>query len=213
MIEIKNWYVRVPNEEYLIGYSGEHLVHKLEFLQPDKGYADWTFKLDVKQNGNKDALALDVMEIPEGLLLSTDVRRGLLTRPGSITAQIRAFHLDGRERHTNQFYFAARDSVKPWEGFPDPLPTEFHQMEQTMSAILQEAQEAALRAENAVGQTDLVRQYKSYLEFPSLGGPKILYMDTTMNKAYRWDEDEKKYFVVGSDYEQIKVIDGGKANG
>lgn len=213
MIEIKNWYVRVPPGEYQIGYHGEHLVHRLEFLLPDPGYENWAFKLDVKQGSKKDVLALEVSEVPQGLHLAVDVRRGLLACPGSITAQIRAFHQDGRERHTNQFYFAVRDSVRPDEAFPDPLPTEFHQLEASMADLLRSAQDAAARAESAVGQTDVIRQYKTYLEFPSLGGEKILYMDMTANKAYRWDEEQKRYFVVGSDYEQIKIIDGGKASG
>lgn len=212
MIEIKNWFVRVPPGEYQIGYHGEHLVHKLEFLQKDAGYASWTFKLDVKQGSKKDVLELEVAEVPEGLHLATDVRRGLLTCPGTITAQIRAFDREGRERHTNQFYFAVRDSIKPWEGFPDPLPTEFHQMEEAMAILFENTKTAAQRAEQAADR-DIVQQYKTYLEFPSIGDPKILYIDAAANKSYRWDDDNLKYFVVGSDYEQIKIIDGGNAHG
>lgn len=212
MIEIKNWRVCVPADEYQIGYSGEHLVHKLDFLLLDTGYMDWMFKLDIKQGGKKDVLHLETAELPEGLSLTTDVRRGLLTCPSTITAQIRAFTMDGRERHTNQFYFSVRDSIKPWEAFPDPLPTEFHQMEAAMALLLENTRSAAERAELAADR-DIVRQYKTYLEFPSIGDSKILYIDAAANKSYRWDDENLKYFVVGSDYEQIKIIDGGNAHG
>lgn len=212
MIEIKNWRVRVPPDEYQIGYNGENLVHKLDFLLPDTEYADWMFKLDIKQGGKKDVLHLEMEELPEGLRLTTDVRRGLLICPGTITAQVRAFTSDGRERHTNQFYFFVRDSVRPWEAFPDPLPTEFHQMETAMTMLLENTRSAAQRAELAADR-DIVRQYKTYLEFPSIGDSKILYIDAAANKSYRWDDENLKYFVVGSDYEQIKIIDGGNAHG
>lgn len=55
------------------------------------------------------------------------------------------------------------------------------------------------------------QQYGSIYEFPNRGNEGVLYTDTTENKAYRWDELAKKYYCVGSDYNQIKIIDGGKA--
>lgn len=212
MIEIRNWFVRVPDNEYLLGYLGEHLARRIVFLLAEPGYGGWEFKLDVKRCGKKDVLALVQEEALDGLRLSVDVDRGLLLRPGTITAQIRAFNREGRERHTNQFYFSVRDSVQPGEAFPTPLPSEFYQMEAGMGELLRLAREAAAQAGQAADRADLVRQFKTYLEFPSLGTEKTIYMDAAANKAYRWDEVEKKYYVVGSDYGQIKIIDGGNAD-
>ena len=53
----------------------------------------------------------------------------------------------------------------------------------------------------------------SIYNFPNLGKEGIFYIDTTNNKIYRWDETDNKYYCVGSDYNDIKVIDGGNANG
>ena len=49
----------------------------------------------------------------------------------------------------------------------------------------------------------------SYLEFPITGKSTSIYVDTSTNKAYRWDDENTKYFCVGSDYNDIDCINGG----
>lgn len=49
---------------------------------------------------------------------------------------------------------------------------------------------------------------ESYLQFPTIGDSTCLYVDTIENKCYRWDDANLKYFVVGSDYHEIEIIDG-----
>jgi hypothetical protein len=56
------------------------------------------------------------------------------------------------------------------------------------------------------------QQYGSKLEFPNVGNSSVVYLDKAANKAYRWDEDNLKYYCVGSNYEDIKIINGGTAN-
>lgn len=48
----------------------------------------------------------------------------------------------------------------------------------------------------------------TYLQFPTVGNEKTLYIGTTENKTYRWDSEQLKYYVVGSDWHDIKIIDG-----
>lgn len=57
------------------------------------------------------------------------------------------------------------------------------------------------------------QQYASKYAFPNRGDKAVLYMDTTENRAYRWDEITGTYICIGADYNQIKVINGGNANG
>jgi len=59
---------------------------------------------------------------------------------------------------------------------------------------------------------EVVRKETVY-EFPNIGLEGRVYIDTTHNKIYRWDDIDKKYYCVGSDYNDIKVIDGGDASG
>lgn len=53
----------------------------------------------------------------------------------------------------------------------------------------------------------LIIQEDSFLKFPTIGSEGNLYIDTTANKTYRWSDTELKYYVVGSDYDNIEIID------
>lgn len=56
--------------------------------------------------------------------------------------------------------------------------------------------------------------YVTYLEFPVIpnsGWEKDIFLDTTNNKIYRWDTTDMKYFCIGSNYDDIEVINGGSA--
>jgi len=55
--------------------------------------------------------------------------------------------------------------------------------------------------------------FDSFLNFPVVGDENKLYIDTQNNKSYRFDSAELKYYIVGSNYEDIQVINGGEANG
>lgn len=55
---------------------------------------------------------------------------------------------------------------------------------------------------------------KSYLEFPNIGNSNNLYVDTTTDTLYRWDNKNLKYYPFSNTPDiRIDIIDGGKANG
>lgn len=47
-------------------------------------------------------------------------------------------------------------------------------------------------------------------EFPETGIVSCLYIDESENKVYRWDNESKTYIVVGSNYDDMNIIDGGE---
>lgn len=49
----------------------------------------------------------------------------------------------------------------------------------------------------------------SYLNFPTVGNEDQIYIDTTENATYRWDEMNIRYYCIGRDYKNVKVINGG----
>ena len=51
--------------------------------------------------------------------------------------------------------------------------------------------------------------YSGISEFPSVGKAGELYIDISVNKIYRWDDEKLLYFCIGSDYNEIEIIDGG----
>lgn len=59
---------------------------------------------------------------------------------------------------------------------------------------------------------EAIKQFTSTLSFPSVGESNILYIDQSVNKSYRWDSNDSYYYVVGSDYNDIEVINGGGAD-
>lgn len=48
----------------------------------------------------------------------------------------------------------------------------------------------------------------SYLNFPSVGHSNQIYIDASENTTYRWDDESLKYYCIGRDYMNIKIIDG-----
>lgn len=53
-----------------------------------------------------------------------------------------------------------------------------------------------------------ILQMDSFLKFPTIGDENSIYIDTTLEEIYRWDSTNLKYYVVGSNYHNIAVIDG-----
>ena len=51
--------------------------------------------------------------------------------------------------------------------------------------------------------------YSGISEFPSIGNTGEIYIDISANKIYRWDDEKLLYFCIGSDYNEIEIINGG----
>lgn len=60
--------------------------------------------------------------------------------------------------------------------------------------------------------TASIEQYVNKSYFPNIGSKSTIYVDAENNKLYRFDTDTKTYYTVGSNYEDIKIINcnGGK---
>lgn len=64
--------------------------------------------------------------------------------------------------------------------------------------------------EVGIGVAPCVIEASTFLEFPSVGQPRKLYVDKSANKTYRWDEEELRYICIGGNYEDITLIFGGE---
>ena len=51
-------------------------------------------------------------------------------------------------------------------------------------------------------------EFNNRYEFPSIGKPNMIYVAKDENKTYRFDEDSLTYYCIGSDYNEIEVIQG-----
>lgn len=48
--------------------------------------------------------------------------------------------------------------------------------------------------------------------FPTIGDIYHIYIATKTNRTYRWDNENTKYYCVGSDYEEINIINCGNSS-
>lgn len=60
----------------------------------------------------------------------------------------------------------------------------------------------------AMESSDKIKPYQNHLYFPITGTTDTLYIAQEENKVFRWDDDDLKYYCVGSDWEDIACIDG-----
>lgn len=61
--------------------------------------------------------------------------------------------------------------------------------------------------------TPVVEQYKNASFFPNVGSEDGVYIDIENNKTYRFNVEDKTYYCVGSDYEEITTINGNCSGG
>lgn len=54
-----------------------------------------------------------------------------------------------------------------------------------------------------------VLQFSSTTEFPTIGKPNTVYVDTTRNLIYRWDDDNVKYYPLAFDPDSTYVLNCG----
>ena len=59
---------------------------------------------------------------------------------------------------------------------------------------------------------DKVLEYTSSIKFTTVGKINTIYIDMNGNKIYRWDDDNTKYYCIGSNYEEINLINCGDSN-
>ena len=51
-------------------------------------------------------------------------------------------------------------------------------------------------------------EFNNRYEFPSIGKENMIYVARDENKTYRFNEDSLTYYCIGSDYNEIEVIQG-----
>lgn len=58
---------------------------------------------------------------------------------------------------------------------------------------------------------ETVMKAETIQDFPVMGNETCLYIAKKENKLYRWDDESIRYYCVGSDYNDIEIINGGNA--
>lgn len=50
---------------------------------------------------------------------------------------------------------------------------------------------------------------RTMTDFPKIGNVLCIYIDKENNRSYRQDDDDTKYYCIGSDWQDINIISGG----
>ena len=149
MIQVIDRRLKIPNR--IIGYSGDNLVEvrtfELNRMYGDIDLAQFDFKLDTEIDGVKNIIDLDKSVTEDKITLTWTVRESHILHPGRMSFQIRAFSQGEEKWHSAVDYVIVQSSINATEAQPDPLPSEFVQMEQRVTAAKNQAQAAAETAE------------------------------------------------------------------
>lgn len=141
----------------------------------------------------KDASALYFLDdgsLYKGSLLMTNIRfvNGFPASPTADTLYIDA--ISGRTKYyTGEEYF---DITKQIVQSIDANSS--HEQIPTAQAVKEYAD-------------GIVNRYANLALFPAIGEHNAIYIDESKNKTYMWNNDQMIYICIGSDYEEIKIID------
>lgn len=64
-----------------------------------------------------------------------------------------------------------------------------------------------------ISQTNPIRPYASYTLFPTVGDQHAIYIDTSTNTIYRWDDNNIKYYTLAFDPNDEYLMQCGSAKG
>lgn len=80
-----------------------------------------------------------------------------------------------------------------------------------VGSALKALSDAKSYTDTMISDLDLIQSYQSIYNFPNIGDENKIYIDTSTNRTYRWDDTSIKYYCIGSDYNNIDIINGGSS--
>jgi hypothetical protein len=156
MITIIGRKLSIPSEDVLIGYSGDGGIESRTFEMPrsynDIDLGDFDFKLDAEIANTKNVIDLSKVVAEDTITLTWAILESHMSQAGYMQIQIRAFSEDLEEKwHSEQKTVIIKASINASSAFPDPLPSEFTEMEARVTAMRNEADEDAQTASEQAG--------------------------------------------------------------
>lgn len=148
MIKVDLRELIISQSERKIGFEGDNLCEKRQFLVTDEKLFDFTFKLDT-QDG--DIIELTKMESSEndGIILEWNISSASLKRQGNLFVQLRAYDENGVVWHSQRAVFYIGKSINAQNEVGPEQISEFAQLEQNMSNLCAQMQET-------IGELDVV---------------------------------------------------------
>ncbi|OQB14339.1 MAG: hypothetical protein BWY15_01196 [Firmicutes bacterium ADurb.Bin193] len=143
MVLIVGREMRIPKIEETVGFVGDNNTEIREFEITDSSLFDFDFKLDLKVKASIGIVDLEKIIEPERVILRWRIGKEHLPEKGMLFAQLRAFKDTDEVWHSEKGQFWIDEGINATEYFPSPLPSEFEQMEQRVTASKNQTLEAA----------------------------------------------------------------------
>lgn len=143
MITVNDRVLQIPSAEAAIGFVGDNKVETRKFEITEVSLFNFDFKLDLKIGSNIGIVDLYKDVYTDKIILTWTILQEHLPGQGTLFAQLRAFSKSEEIWHSQQAQFDINDSINATESFPSPLPNEFAQMEQRVTAAKNETLAAA----------------------------------------------------------------------
>ena len=142
MITIQNGKFFVPEDERFIGFAGDNLRKKIEFLVLGETQEVSTYRLYLTFDDNSvNFFVLPKANTSEGVLLTWGILESHIFKAGIVKAQIKAFAEDGMIWHTNAETFIVGKTAEYPETPDSPINTEFLEYEKALNRIRDEIKE------------------------------------------------------------------------
>ena len=171
-IKIINRYMDIPIPDHTVGYKGDNLVEirtfELNRFYGDIDLSEFDFKLDTEINGTKNIIDLDKAASQDKITLTWTIAESHILHPGRMSIQLRAFSQGEEKWHSALDYVLVQSSLNVTEVQPDPLPSEFVQMEQRVTAAKNEAIEASQEAKQQADRAEDIIQEAEQDVLPEL---------------------------------------------
>ena len=213
MIKIEGRSLKIPTQERIIGWVGDNRVEvrtfELNRFYGDIDLSEFDFKLDTEINGTKNIIDLDKSVTEDKITLTWTVKESHILNPGHMSIQIRAFSAGEEKWHSAQGYVKVQPSINAEQSIPDPLPSEFVQMEQRVTAAKNEAQAAAQTATEQAGIATTKAQEASDSADRAWQSEQAAKASEDMAKAYAEDAEG----FAGDAEEQAQIAANNILNG
>lgn len=190
---------------YRIGVRNNNLVDCLEFeldvMQETIDLSSFNpFLKLVSADGSyvdKISLTFEINQQTGKMYLST-MLTDYATATCSVDAQLAFEYIDAESDvliwQTSIFNLTFDETLDVDETIKKKFPNAIIELEKSIDAIEK-------------NKPNLIKK-KSVYDFPNVGDENCIYIATSENKTYHFDSKQNHYIVIGSDYNEIDIIDG-----